>query len=453
MRFGLLLLLLPAVAVAQENQIEWVPDFDKAFELAKQKNCPVMVCINSKDGERANDASAKEIYHDPEFVALSRYFVMVVVSTLSHKESGTCPRFGIVSCADHLQCWKALAAKYGDRFVSARARGEMITPQHAWFKPDGDLIARKEYWMDKAELLRRMHAALSAGEDKGPGEEETPPPAADGAPPPATPPLSDSEKAELAKAEGKDQEARRTALGNLLSSEKPSVRAAVIELLIRTHDEGVKCDAIRMLGRAQVIEARAPIEAHLEHKDTVVRTFAAVALELLAQKESIPPLLKRMKVENDMIAREDACRAAGACGGPVADEAAAAALLKAVTSDKHNAVRKFAAMSLRSYSSEKAAPLVLPKLEQLALKTKDHVVRGGIVFTLAHIGTRETTEPILKRILEDTNDDRAKGFLREALRVLRKEGDFGRSTYWLYWEDLSDPARKDDIPRDIPRGG
>ena len=56
MRLGLSLLLGSLVAAAGEHQIDWVADFDKAFELAKERKCPVMVCINSKDREKASRA-------------------------------------------------------------------------------------------------------------------------------------------------------------------------------------------------------------------------------------------------------------------------------------------------------------------------------------------------------------------------------------------------------------
>ncbi|MCK6460938.1 MAG: HEAT repeat domain-containing protein [Planctomycetes bacterium] len=447
MRTALSLLLASLLAAAADPQVEWVPDFDKAFELAKERKCPVMVCINSKDGEKASEATAKEIYRDPEFVELSKSFVMVVLSVPSHRETGPCPRFGIVTCAEHLHCWQALAARYGDRFVSAEAKGEMISPQHAWFSADGTLLARKEYWMDKRELLARMRRALEEKE-KGPGEEVP-----EGTPPADTP-LSDAERNDLARAEGKDREARRMAMGNLLATEKPALRAALIDLLRRTNDPEVKCDAIRCLGRAQVLDARVPIEEHLEHKDPVVRSFAAVALEYLAQKESIEPLLKRVKKENDPTARKNVCRALGACGGPAAHEEAAAALLKVLNGDKQNMVRKHAALSLQKYTGEKAAPLVRTKLEQAALKTKDRVVRGGIVFTLAYVGDPKTTEPVLRKILEDQHDDNGKNFVRTAMRILRGEaGDFGRGAWWLFWEDRDDPARRDDIPQDDGGGG
>jgi hypothetical protein len=446
MRVGLCFLLL-ALAAAAGEQVEWVPDFDKAFELAKERKCPVMVCINSKDGEKASDATAKDIYKDAEFIELSKSFVMVVLSTRSHSESGACPRFGIVTCSEHLQCWQTLAAKYGDRFTSAEAKGEMISPQHAWFSCHGTLLARKEYWMDKRELLARMRRALEEKE-KGPGEEGP-----EGSPPAGTP-LSDAERNDLARAEGKDREARRMAMGNLLATEKPAARVALIELLQRTNDTEVKCDAIRSLGKAQVTDARVAIEEHLEHKDPVVRSFAAVALEYLCMKESIEPLLKRVKKEGDPTARKNACRALGKCGGLVANEDAAAALLKVLNGDKQNMVRKHAALAMQAYSGERSAPLVRTKLEQAALKTKDRVVRGAIVFTLAYVGDPKTTEPVLQKILEDQHDDNGKNFVRTAMRILRKEsGDFGRAAWWLFWEDRDDPARRDDIPQDDGGGG
>jgi HEAT repeat protein len=437
-----LLLLALAAAADEERQVDWVADWDKAFALAKETNRPVMVCINSKDGEKASDATAKEIYRDPEFVALSRSFVMVVVSTLSHSTVGPCSRFGRVACADHLACWKALASAHGDKMATAFAQGEMITPQHVWFAPDGTLFRRKEYWIDKAELLERMRRALEDAskpkEEVGPGEE------APAGTPPAETPLSASERADLARAEGPDREARRAALGNLLSTEKPQVRAAIIELLSRVADPAVKCDAMRSLGLAQVADARPIIEEQLEHKDALVRSFAAVALEHLARVESVPALLKRAKSEREAVARKNACRALGACGGPAADETAAAALLKLVSNDKQAMIRKHAALALRAYASEKAKALVGPKLEQAAQKTKDRNVRGGIVYTLAYVGKRETTEPIFKQLLEDAHDEYAKAFLREALKIVRGEsGDFGRAAWFLFWEDREDPARSD----------
>jgi hypothetical protein len=444
MRFrALLLALLPVAAAAgDDTQIEWIGDWDKAFALAKESRKPVMVCINSKDGERASDATAKDIYRDPEFVALSRRFVMVIVSTLHHRDAGACTRFGGITCEEHRACYTALAAAHGERLLTAFAQGEMVTPQHVWFTPDGLLFRRKEYWMDKAELLERMKKALedapSVQKEEGAGEEAPP------GTPPAEAPLTAADEAELTRAEGKDGDGRRAALGNLLATEKAAARRAIVELLSRTGSADVKCDVLRALGHAQVLDARLAIEEHLEHKDPLVRSFAAVALERLGQVESVEALVKRSKVEREQVARKNAVRALGACGGPAANETAAEALLKIVNGDKQMMIRKHAALSLRAYSGEKARALVGPKLEKAAPKAKDRGVRGAIVYTLAYVGNKETAEPVLQKILEETHDDNAKTFVREALRILRGEGgEFSRAAWFLFWEDREDPARNE----------
>ena len=86
-------------------QIDWVGDWKEAFRLAKQAGKPVMVCINSKDGEQANERAAKNTYRDPWFVPMTRRFVMMVVSVREHAAEGVCPRFGKVTCEQHLACW------------------------------------------------------------------------------------------------------------------------------------------------------------------------------------------------------------------------------------------------------------------------------------------------------------------------------------------------------------
>ncbi len=192
------------------------------------------------------------------------------------------------------------------------------------------------------------------------------------------------------------------------------------------------------------MEARVFIEEQLKDREALVRSFAAVALEELAQPESIPVLIKKAKRERDTQARKNMYRALGACAGPVADKDAAKGLLKAVGGDKQNTNRKYAALALIRYRSDEAKKLVVKKLEKAALKVKDRTVRGGIVYTLAHIGDEKTTIPVFKKILEKLHDDYAKNFMRIAIRRVRGEsGDFGRSAYFLFWEDRADPARQD----------
>ncbi|MHC4547309.1 MAG: HEAT repeat domain-containing protein [Planctomycetota bacterium] len=438
---GLLTILLPVAGEEAATRVDWVGVWSDAFRLAREAERPVMVCINSKDGETANDTTAKEIYHDPEFVALSRKFVMVVISTITHWPKGECPRFKKVTCQQHLDCWKELRSAYGEQLATAFAPGgEMITPQHVWFAPDGTLLRRKEYFLDQAALLERMRRVLDEVAGKKAKEEEG---VAEVAKEPKDAPLSDQDRAELQRIEKGDREARRAALANLLATEKIAAHGALVALLQSAKSTDVRCDVCRALGLALVRDARFYLEECLQDKSELVRSFAAVALEHLAQPESIAPLAKRARRERDSQARKNMYRALGACGGPSADKAAAKALFKALHGDKQNWVRKHAALSLRHYKGE-AAKLVLKQLEQTALRVKDRTVRGGIIYTLAFIGNEKTTVPVLRKILDKLHEDYSKSFVRTAIRLVRGQGgDFGRAGWWIFAEDRDDPARQE----------
>ena len=429
---SLLLLGLPLFA-QEETQVDWAPDWEKAFAEAKRSERPVMVCINSKDGESASERAARTTYRDPEFVTASRAFVMIVVSTHGHVDRGYCPRFGRVTCKQHLDCWKELRARYGEQFLAAGSGGAMISPQHAWFRSDGTLLRRKEYELGKAQLLEHMRAVLAEvrGEPVPGGEENSHVDA----------PLDPKEEAELGRVQQGDADARRAAIGNLLATDKRAARVALVDLLSAAKRVPVRCDILRGLGRARVTETREAIEGCLKDRDALVRSYAAVALEELAQAESVPALVKRAKAERDTAARRNVYRALGACGGGAADKDAAKQLLRGLAGDRQNQVRKHCALALRSYEGP-GAKLVLKKLEQTALKMKDRTVRGAIVYALAFIGNTKTTLPVLQQLLERQKDEYGKSFMRRAIRILRGEGgDFGRSAWWLFREDRDDPAR------------
>jgi HEAT repeat protein len=428
---AVLVLVLAAPAAAEDAQVDWARSWDAAFADAKARHCPVMLCINSKDGERANETAASKTYRDAEFVARSRKFAMIVVSVLTHAADGLCPRFGKVTCGEHGECYRELRARHGDQFLLGNA--EMISPQHAWFRPDGTLLSRREYHMEKSELLEAMERALKEVSGEGGGGRDEGAQGFDA-------PLSERDRAELARLDAKEKETRRAALGNLLATGKKAAVAALLERLAQA-PEPLVCDILRAFGRARTVEARAAIEERLEAKSAAVRSFAAVALEALAQKESVPALLERVRVERETLARKNAYRALGACGGGAADKAAAQALLKGVQ-DKNAVVAKSAALGLRSFTGAGTALVVKP-LERLALQIKAPEVRAAIVYTLAFTGDRETTLPVFRKVLEETHVDIYRTFYRRAIDVLSGNGDFGESARLLFREDRDDPARED----------
>lgn len=442
-----MLLLLPVLPLraAEDRQVAWVGDWEKAFAESRESGRPVMVCINSKDGEIANERAAKDTYHDPEFVELSRRFVMVIVSTVGHAEDGVaCPRFGGVTCEQHLACWKELKARHGTVF-SPGGTGEMISPQHAWFQADGTLLRRKEYELTKAELLQRMRAVLDGGA-KEPSAGPEPAPGGEGPPPSGDPkdaPLTDMERAQLERVKTGDAETIQAALAGLLESGKSVVHAELALLLQNKGNADRKCAILAALGKAVALPTRTAVEERLQDPDEKVRSFAAVALERLGQKESVEPLLERVKKERDTNARKNMARALGFCGGRVAHEQAAKQLVKMLRSDKQNLVRKYSAIAMRYFEGE-AAKLVLPALEKEALEVKDRNVRSGVVYALAHIGNTATTIPVLEKLLEKQHDEYAAAYLRGAIAMVRTgSGDMGEALRWVFWEDREDPARKE----------
>jgi len=431
---------LTAVAgPAKTPQVAWTGNWETAFRQAVETGKPVMVCINSKDGERANETTAQKIYRDPAFAEWSRRFVMVLVSTREHRAEGACPRFGRVSCRQHLECWKELRARHGEQFVLRDTPGDMISPQHAWFTPEGTLLRRHEYFLDKSGLVKRMKATLAEMKRSR---------KANGAPGPGGA-LDAADGAELERLKSAaDHETRAAALGNLLVTDKPAVHAALGELLRTTSDAALKRALLRALAQVRAPGVRQTAERLLGDRDAVVRSCAAVALEELARAESIPALLKRGKLERDAKVRKNVFRALGACGGPSADKAAAKALFKAMASDKQKMVRKHAALALRSYAGDNAE-LVRRRLEQAVLQTKDKDVSRAIVYALAYVGAPKTTVPVLKKVMDEAREDWAQDFVRGAIGRITgasdedAEAEFSDAARWLFWEDRVDPARSD----------
>ena len=161
MRAIFVLLLTAAFAFSAEpEQIDWSPSLKDAFREARTSGRPVMVCINAKEGESANERAAKKTYRHAEFVSLSRKFVMVVISVHDHGSGTLCARFGKIRCKEHTNCYLELKQDYRRQFVVPGTDGEMISPQHAWFEPDGTLLVRREYEMSRSELQKRMKRVL-----------------------------------------------------------------------------------------------------------------------------------------------------------------------------------------------------------------------------------------------------------------------------------------------------
>ncbi|MAB80408.1 MAG: hypothetical protein CMJ89_13730 [Planctomycetes bacterium] len=104
---------------AAKNLIHWQRRLADAEFLSKRTGVPLLICVNM-DGESASEAFAHRKYKDEKFAELTRGFVCVIASPTRHNsrdydERGrriACPRFGEVTCREHISIEPYMYAKY-----------------------------------------------------------------------------------------------------------------------------------------------------------------------------------------------------------------------------------------------------------------------------------------------------------------------------------------------------
>jgi hypothetical protein len=109
--------------------VAWQRTFDDAVKVAKATGKPILVCVNM-DGEIASEHFAGIRYRRPETAKLYESYVCVIASVYRHTprdydEEGQripCPRFGTVTCGEHIAIEPLLYEKYFD--------GKRISPRH-----------------------------------------------------------------------------------------------------------------------------------------------------------------------------------------------------------------------------------------------------------------------------------------------------------------------------------
>lgn len=120
--------------------VKWQRTFDDALAAAKERNAPVMVAVNM-DGEIASEHFAGVRYREPETAELLNRYVCVIASVYRHTprdydETGArvpCPRFGTVTCGEHIEAERELYDKYFDE--------KRISPRHIML----DLTGKEQY--------------------------------------------------------------------------------------------------------------------------------------------------------------------------------------------------------------------------------------------------------------------------------------------------------------------
>lgn len=109
--------------------VQWQRNYEDALAVAEQTGKAILVCINM-DGEIASEHYAGIRYRQPEITELYKPYVCVIASVYRHNprdfdEKGErilCPRFGGVTCGEHI----AIEPGLFDKFME----GKRIAPRH-----------------------------------------------------------------------------------------------------------------------------------------------------------------------------------------------------------------------------------------------------------------------------------------------------------------------------------
>jgi hypothetical protein len=136
-------------------QIRWQRTWQDAVRLSQATKKPLLVCVNM-DGEIASEHYAGIRYRDPEIAKLYEPYVCVIASVYRHNprdydEQGhriPCPRFGCVTCGEHMAIEPVVYEKFLD--------GKRIAPRHIMVELDGSETYDVFYMWDTASVFKAI---------------------------------------------------------------------------------------------------------------------------------------------------------------------------------------------------------------------------------------------------------------------------------------------------------
>ncbi|MHC4973706.1 MAG: hypothetical protein ACYTG3_15380 [Planctomycetota bacterium] len=132
--------------------ITWQRTWEDALAVSQETGKPILVCINM-DGEIASEHYAGVRYRQPEIAALYEPFVTVIASVYRHNprdhdDQGRriqCPRFGGVTCAEHIWIEPVIYEKFCD--------GQRVAPRHIIVNLEGQEVSDVFYTNDTASVF------------------------------------------------------------------------------------------------------------------------------------------------------------------------------------------------------------------------------------------------------------------------------------------------------------
>ncbi len=146
--------------------ITWQRTWADALAVSKKTGKPILICINM-DGEIASEHYAGVRYREADIAKLYEPYVTVIASTYRHTprdfdDQGRripCPRFGGVTCGEHISIEPPLFEKYMD--------GQRVAPRHICIDLNGKEVYDVYYRND-------THSVFADVRDKKPADEARP---------------------------------------------------------------------------------------------------------------------------------------------------------------------------------------------------------------------------------------------------------------------------------------
>jgi uncharacterized membrane protein YgcG len=399
-RIGLLAVatLLPLPAQDPAPPLQYATSVAEAESRAQAEKKPILWVI-MMDNEKACDRMLQRVYPDREVRARLDRFVLLPSSLGTHEEVEvpgadgpvrSCPHFPGVRCAQH----QAIEKEVRTRFDHGAARGEVIAPQHIVTSPDGKILARRFYEMQKSGLLGFLDEALGTGTSAAAGT--------------AVPPSAETRLQILFKG---TEEERVAVARELESSGEKEARAALAQALVeaRIQPDALRIAVIRGLGRREHAGFAPEAARLLADKTTLVRHATVVTLEDMANPVVGPELVKLWASERDPELRKDLLRALGPAAGGI--EAAREILLKELNGSAE-ILRVPAAMGLGHHLSGEET--VRAALKSRWKKSGSGDTRLAILYAYFVSGDSAVADDLLEFAAEERN-----GELRQLIQAVR----------------------------------
>ncbi len=137
--------------------------YEDAQAVSQETGKPILVCVNM-DGEIASEHYAGIRYRQPETAALYEPYVNVIASVYRHNDRDydelgrriLCPRFGSVTCGEHIAIEPGLYEKFLD--------GQRIAPRHIGVERDGQELYDVFYAFDTDSVFEAIRQGIAQRE-------------------------------------------------------------------------------------------------------------------------------------------------------------------------------------------------------------------------------------------------------------------------------------------------